>query len=435
MREMYKFDWSSERHILLVIFLACLTVRALFILLSGFDSFELASDTFRYHRQSDQILQGNFNLIEPLFITAPFYPYLMAFFKVVFQSNWIPALQIAQLLISSISGVFVFKIAKLVWDRVDVAFIAGMMFCLYPFTFWWVHTFSQEMVFQSLLVISVYFLIKTAFQGQLKSAILFAVTFPLAFLTKSHILIFAPFAAAFIMIAPLAELRRRAVLVGIIAIICFAFTLPYGLYNLRVNGVYTLSSTGQGGFFLTGHNDDVYKAIVDPPPLGSAEAQRLFSMEYTVFRDIEPQKEGLTHSEIQNLYLREGLRWVRENPRLTAELAVYNLYYYLMPGLNPNWYPRRTWLISLAVASPIYLLAYYGIASMLLRDLRRHFWILGLFATMVIFSVGFYGQNRFRTITIEPFYIIYAAFSTAYLLQTFKTNRKMSQSLVVGDDN
>ena len=417
MSDATKTDSPNENFAILVIFVTCLLVRALFILISGYDSFELASDTLRYDRQSNQILNGNYNLSEPLFITAPLYPYFVALFKLIFSSYWIPALQLAQLLIASLSGVFVFKIAKLIWDRFDVALMAGMIFCVYPFTFWWVHTFTQEMLFQSLFIVSVYFLIRAAFDLQLKDAVLFAVTFSLTFLTKSHIFIFAPFAAAFIIFSRPEDLRRRIVLVGVIAIICFAFTLPYGLYNLQVNGVYVFSSTGQGGFFLTGHNDDMYRAVVDPPPIGTPDADRLFSLDYVIFRDLAQQTNGLSHAEVQSLYFSEGLRWVRENPRKAATLAAYDLYYFLMPGLNPNWYSRSQWAASLIITAPLYLLAYVCMFWMLRRDFRRHFWILGLFISMILFSVLFYVQNRFRTITIEPFYIIYAAYPILFLLR------------------
>jgi hypothetical protein len=35
---------------------------------------------------------------------------------------------------------------------------------------------------------------------------------------------------------------------------------------------------------------------------------------------------------------------------------------------------------------------------------------------MVIFSVVFYVQNRFRVITIEPFYLIYASFGLSHIV-------------------
>ncbi|MBK6543532.1 MAG: hypothetical protein IPG10_20130 [Flavobacteriales bacterium] len=39
---------------------------------------------------------------------------------------------------------------------------------------------------------------------------------------------------------------------------------------------------------------------------------------------------------------------------------------------------------------------------------------------MLVFSVGFYVQNRFRTITLEPFYIIYASATAVWIWRRFR---------------
>lgn len=420
----------SETQILWMIFLTFLAVRILYVLLSGHDSFELQPDTYRYDRQSNAILGGDYNLLEPLFITAPFYPYFEAFFKLVFSSHWILALQTAQILLTSLSGVFLYKIAKIIWHRRDVSLVAAGFYCFYPFTFWWVHTFAQDMPFQYQLIFSVYFLLKSVYKNHFPSLIICAVLFSITFLTKSHILLFAPFIALFIFLARNQTVGRKFLYVAAFTAICLTFTLPYGLYNLKANGVYVISSTGQGGFFLTGHNDDIYKAVVSPPPQKSPEAQRLANLEYDVFRELESRKQGMTHAEVQKMYFDAGVKWCLENPRKVVVLSFYDLYYFLMPGLNPNWYSSTQWLLSLLISAPLYLPAYFAIGWSCVKDFRKHFWIFGLFLSMVVFSVGFYVQNRFRTITIEPFYLLYAALPAAdlfYILSAkmnlFKTNK------------
>ncbi len=40
----------------------------------------------------------------------------------------------------------------------------------------------------------------------------------------------------------------------------------------------------------------------------------------------------------------------------------------------------------------------------------NYVFIFYIFISMLLFSLVWYVQNRFRTITIEPFYIIYAAY-------------------------
>jgi hypothetical protein len=266
------------------------------------------------------------------------------------------------------------------------------------------------MPFQYHFIFTVYFLLKAVYKNHFPSLVLSAVLFSITFLTKSHILLYAPFIPLFIFLSKNKTFRQKLAYSATFALICFVFTLPYGLYNLKVNNTYVISSSGEGSFFLIGHNDDMYKSLVTPP-------RRASIMEYEVIERLKPKREGLTHSEIQKMYFAEGVRWSLENPRKYLLLKIYNLYYFLMPGVNPNYYSFRFWLASLLISLPVYLFAYFGIFTSLRRNFRKHFWIFGLFLSMFIFSVGFYVQNRFRTITLEPFYILYVALPTADLFR------------------
>jgi hypothetical protein len=80
-------------------------------------------------------------------------------------------------------------------------------------------------------------------------------------------------------------------------------------------------------------------------------------------------------------------------------------------------------------------MGYIGIFVALRRNFRYHFWILALVLSMVIFSVGFYVQNRFRTITLEPFYILYAAFGINWLLNhIYKGHMLATDQITISND-
>ncbi len=341
------------------------------------------------NRKSDAILAGEYNLlsedlsqIESLFVTAPFYPYFQALFKLLFGSYWISALAATQIFLSSLSGVFLYKTAKLIWsERDDVAASASLIYCFYPLTFWWVHTFGQEMPFQYQFIFTVYFLLKAIYKNHFPSLILSAVLFSITFLTKSHILLFAPFIPIIILLSENKTYRQKLLYTAVFSVICLAFTLPYGLYNLKVNNLYVVSSSGQGSFFLLGHNDDMYKSVVNPPRSTSI-------MEYEVFKRLRPEIKGLKHSEIQKIYFYEGVKWCAENPQKFFTLTAYSLYYFLMPGVNPNYYPFNQWLAAFIVSLPVYVFSYIGIFLSLKRNFRKHFWIFGLFLAMRLCLCG-----------------------------------------------
>ena len=193
-------------------------------------------------------------------------------------------------------------------------------------------------------------------------------------------------------------------------------TMPYGIYNKLENGTYVISSSGSGGHFLTGHNEDIYTQVVNPPPIDTEEGRRLKDMNnFNVFHRLETQLQGLSHSQKQSLYLNAGLEWVKANPSKSIELAAINLRNFLQPGFHKGNQPPKKWLVSFLIALPIFILAYFEIARSVGNNWRGHTTIVCLFLTMVAFSVIFYSQNRFRVITIEPWYLMYACSGFLYL--------------------
>ena len=408
----------SDRRIEIAIFLAFLAVRLAYAIAihgTGFAA-SLDCDNARYDEQSSGILQGDYDLETPLFITAPFYPFFQALFKAVFHDHWLPAISTVQLILCCLSGVVLFRIARLLFDQ-RVALTAAAVYAVFPATFLWVVNPAQEMLFQIFLIFSIHALLLAVQRRTVRSTLLAAALFSLTFLTKSHILLFAPFIAVFWWMNMQAPMRRKAGLLGLYVAVCVAFTLPFGLYNLKQHDIYVISSTGQGGHFLTGHNDDVYIYIVDPPPLGSPEHRRIHHMDYTVLRELQDTLALLPHKAQQALYLKKGLEWCREHPRQLAILTLYDLYFFLLPGVNYNHYTFAKWALMFVLSLPLYAFAYTGVFIALRARFRKHSWMLWLVVSLILFSCAFFVQNRFRTITLEPFYIIYASFALLRLLR------------------
>ncbi|MBK6543531.1 MAG: hypothetical protein IPG10_20125 [Flavobacteriales bacterium] len=170
------------------------------------------------------------------------------------------------------------------------------------------------------------------------AASLFAITF----LTKSHILLFAPFVPLIMWVNMRGSAARRIMHASLFAAISFAFTLPYGLYQYNKHGQYVLSSTGQGGHFLWGHNEDTYRFIVDPPPMGSDEHRRMLNMDFHVVRELKDTLASVGVKERQPIFMNAALQWCRANPDKVRKLALYDLYYFLMPGVNRTTIRSRT---------------------------------------------------------------------------------------------
>ncbi|MBL8002692.1 MAG: glycosyltransferase family 39 protein [Flavobacteriales bacterium] len=412
-------DKRTER----IIFLAALLVRGAFLLATVLLGIEFDQDNQRYNEQSTGILAGDLDLETEYFITAPLYPYTQALFKLVLGKGWLVGLTLVQWLLCAWSAVYLWRIALRFFDR-RVALVAAALYVVFPLTLIWVGTPAQDMPFLIALIFALHAWFRAVNSDHLGRTIGAGALFALTFLIKSHILLFAPFMPIYWWWNGQATARRRVQHIAAFVCTCFVFTLPYGLYNLRKHDMYVISSTGQGGFFMVGHNEDVYRFIVDPPPLGTPEHRRIFNMQYRIMDELRDTLATLPHKEKQAVMLRAGIDWCRANPGKLAELSAWDLAYFLLPGVNPHHYGKATWAALFLISLPLYLLAYAGVWMALRENFRKHAWILALMLAMTAFSVVFYVQNRFRTITLEPYYIIYASFALVRLARRLGLDRR-----------
>ena len=403
-----------------VIFIFCLAFmfRYLFSIFSGIDNFD-GPDNYRYLVQSDAILKGNFNLEEKLFITAPLFPYLLAFFKWAFASNYIIALEAFQIFLSSISVIFLMLTSNLIFNNKRVALLTGLVFSMYPITLYYAHQFSQESIFESLFIISIYFFSLFLSTRRYIDLIIFSIIYSLALLTKSIILLIFPF----LILAMLFKFRLSAKTILQVCssvLIIFVLTLPYGVYNKIVNNSYVIASSGQGGHFLTGHNDDFYIYVTNPPAKDSAEYQRLVNMEYKIFDELDEKVKDRDHKYQQDTYLNAGIKWSLENPRKVLELTWINFRNFVTPGFNFFHHPFHLWLLTFLMSLPIFIMAYLEIVRMLLAKPYDHLVIVSIFFGMLSVALIFYAQNRYRATTIEPYYLIYCSSFLVFLYDRFK---------------
>ena len=181
-----------------------------------------------------------------------------------------------------------------------------------------------------------------------------------------------------------------------------------------------IASSGQGGHFLTGHNDDFYIYVTNPPAKDSAEYQRLANMEYKIFDELDEKVKDRDHKYQQDTYLNAGIKWSLENPRKALELTWINFRNFVTPGFNFFHHPFHLWLLTFLMSLPIFIMAYLEIVRMLLAKPYDHLVIVSIFFGMLSVALIFYAQNRYRAVTIEPYYLIYFSSFLVFLYDRFK---------------
>ena len=392
--------------------------RFIFSFFSGYSPYDLHPDSRWIVELSSRAYQGDFDYDIGRFVAAPLYQSFIAVIKLLSNNYWGPILIVLQILFSSFIVIFIYEIAYLLFNNRKTSCIAGIIYSFYPFTFWWVGSYAGETLFQSLFVISVYFLIKSLNTYSIRYIVYSATFFSTAYLTKSHILLYSPFIVGLVFLINDRPVNQKIYYAVIYSTICLLFSVPFGLFTLKHYNSYIISSNGAGFHFYTGNSEFGYTTVVDTPPFGSSEFRKMYNFEISYFNgSVHDSIMGLSQSEKQKLFFLEAVKWIRNNPSKFVELKLTNLAKFIVPGVSKAHYPFHTWLYSIMISLPIYLLGYYGIAIAVRNNPKLHYWIIGLFFSMVIFSVVFYVQNRFRVITIEPFYLIYASFGFSHIVQ------------------
>jgi hypothetical protein len=201
------------------------------------------------------------------------------------------------------------------------------------------------------------------------------------------------------------------------------FSIPYGVYSYKNHKQYIISSNGAGYQFYLGNTEAGYKTIVDVPDKGTQEFRKLQDITNTAgyFNGSQTRYDSilnLPQKEKQNIFFNESLIWIKNNPMKFIELKFYNLFFFLIPGVSWRHYSFSNWLFSFLVSLPIYVLAYYEMFKLYKNGNINLVFILYIFVSILIFSLFWYVQNRFRTITIEPFYIIYASHIIADIIES-----------------
>lgn len=354
------------------------------------------------------MLLGHFDLDIGRFVVAPLYPFFWAAHKWCFGQYWSVALLLSQWLIIAVGACFFYALAARLFNG-RVAALATVGYTFFPTMLVWSDSFSSEAIFPSVFIAALFFLVEVAHRGRGSDLFWSALFFSLSFLLKSHVLLFAPAIVWYLF--KVMPSRKKALVFSICyTAICLLATVPYGLYTLKKHGVYTLAGNGSLFHFYTGHSWFGYRSIVDVPPQESEAFMALRQLDFAAFNGTQHDSLMLLPvAERQNAFGAWAMDWVQQNPKETAELVAYNAFFFLMPGVSFRHYPAATWLALFLLSMPIYWGAYAALRWLVLHPQKYHSFFLALFITMLLFSMVFYVQNRFRTLTIEPIFIIYAA--------------------------
>jgi hypothetical protein len=405
--------------------------RLIFVLFLGFyNNYALQPDSVWLVAFGDRVLEGDFNFELDRFVVSPGFPIICGVFKFIFGAYWNTALILFQLILAAWAGLYVYKIGLLIFKRPAEALLGSLVYACFPLTLWFVHSFAQESLFQSWMIFFVYFLLKSLENLNFKDLCWAAFFFSLAYLTKSHILLFSVF-VPLLFLHRLGFTLKMCSRVFVFASISLAASLPYGLYQLNKGNGYVLSSNGSGYQFYLGNTEAAYVSIVDVPDKGSPDYLKMKDINHTAgyFNRSQALYDSTLHlAQVpkQKAFMEQAFEWIKNNPTKFLELKLYDILFFFLPGVSYRHYSFNNYILSLFVSLPIYILAYYYIFRKIRTDFSKNAFILYLILSMLLFSTIWYTQNRFRTITVEPFYVLYAGAALYACLSKIEIGKKIN---------
>lgn len=412
---------TTKNKDLAIVVIAALVCRLGLTVLLHFNTH--IGDSPKYIAIAQSILAGqpDFVLNNGLFISAPVYPLYLAAFKLLFGPGYVIASVLLQILLTSVAGIFVYGLAIALFNRRFVALIAGLLYAVLPTQLYFMMKVAQEPLFMAFFIPAIYYLVRTIKQGMPRHLVISACLYSLAFLTKSLIGPYSLLLALALFLAPTLSWKKRILYPVLYGVICYVFTIPYGLYNLTTHGTYTFSTTGPGCVVYFGNTEMQYQFMIKTPPAGTEAYARMHGMDFSYVNGSSfDSLMAKSFDEREGLFYAEAARWIQKNPKKWIHLKLESAKLFLMPSVSIKHYPFSIWLVSFVALAPVYVLAYLGFGVSLKRDFRTHFWMLGLVLFLFSFSVVCGPNARYRVAILEPFYLVYTGYALEGVLRRFK---------------
>lgn len=398
---------SGRSRDLAVIFTLCLFSRWLFLYLSGLDAFQIFGDAIRYDYLSERILGGNHDLDLGAFIVAPLYPYFLALVKLLFGKYWLTVTIQIQCIFISVSALYIYKTALLLFDDLRSARLAAFLYIIYPLTLWFNTTITQESMFQAFFIFFCFYFVKYQ-KTKLKSSLIPSTVFlGMAFLAKSHIFILFPVIAGYLI------LKKNFNHLAVFATVTILLISPLFIRNWTQYQLFSFSNYSSGSMLMAGHSDETYTCLTNK--IYTAPEVMKNGCDLSFLFDKNHDFEGLgklnaLSPDIRNRYKLELTRdWILSHPARFFELKLNALSRFILPGLDGRIYAPLIYWSALILGLLIYVPAYLEIFNQVKYKEETVLLVLSCIIIIALIFLIFYPQNRFRVITLEPLLIVYAS--------------------------
>lgn len=352
---------------------------------------------------------------QPTSLRPPLYPALVAAVYRVAGSGNLAAVRAAQAVLSLMTAGLLFAMGRLVLSARGSLWLTAL-FTFYPSFLGYSNLILTETLFTLLLTASVYFAVLSTQRASIGWALATGMALGLAALTRSVVWLAPPFLAAFLALAIGGGWGRRiaaalAVIAGFVMLVA-----PWAVRNSRLQETFIAVDCMGGRNFMMGNyrHTPLYRSWDAVALTGDAfwanELARLY-----------PIQERATQGTLDQLALRHGLAFVRDNPGLTVQrdlvkfLDFWGLERELVAAANKGFLGPRSLPIVLTMAAVVcggYALvlfaAIFGLTCAPLVDRRVTVLLLCVIAYVCALHTLTFAHSRYH-MPVMPFVMVFAA--------------------------
>jgi 4-amino-4-deoxy-L-arabinose transferase-like glycosyltransferase len=351
----------------------------------------------------------------PTSIRPPLYPAVVAgIYRVAGVEN-IQAVRLFQAALSLLNVVVLCRLgAEAASPRTGLWLAA--LYAFYPTLLGFNNLLLTEVLFTFWLTTACYGVVRYYRGGRIGWLALAGLLLGLGALTRSVLWLSPPLLACYVLLTGEGTFRRR-LLAGGVLLAAFAATIaPWSLRNTRLQRTFVTIDTMSGRNLMMGN-------YAHTPLYRSWDAIALEGEKSWLHQlnQAHPLPGGLTQGQLDKLAFKEGLRFMAENPGLTAQRDLVKFFDFwglereLVAGAAagyfgdvPRWVTPVLAVVIFGSYAAAMFLAVFGAILAPLRDRRLHWFFLLVIVFICGAHVVVFGHSRYH-LPLIPLVLLYAA--------------------------
>ena len=368
----------------------------------------------------------------PISLRPPLYPFLVAGVYAMCGVENFQAVRLLNGLLGLMTVVVLYGLGVRVASRKTAIWLAGLC-CFYPSLLIESNLLLTETLFTLLLCSVCYTLVLFYQEGRIAYLVLAGVFLGLAALTRSVVWMSPPFLAGFVVLTWKATWPRR-IAAALTLLAAFAATLaPWSIRNSRLQGTFVAVDVMGGRNFMMGNyqHTPLYRSW-DAISI-SGDKSWAFEIEANY-----PYEQRDTQGKVDRLALRQGLKFVRENPWLTLKRDIIKFFDFwglereLVAGAAQGYWgelPKSAIVILAALILGCYAavmaLGIFGMCLSPLADRRLHWLFILVIAYICGMHTLVFAHSRYH-LPIMPLVMVFAALTIVNARAIWQKRRSWS---------